>query len=128
MPTKVLLSIKPEFADKIFSGAKDYEFRRVLFRSKAVTTVVVYASSPVQRVIGEFDIGGILALDKQALWKKTGKRSGIDKIHFDEYFSDCETAYAIKVASPKLYKKPFHLNEVCNTERPPQSFMYLADT
>lgn len=49
---KVLMSIKPEFADKIFDGSKRYEFRRMIFKQPAVKKVVVYASAPVQMVIG----------------------------------------------------------------------------
>ena len=52
---KVLLSIKPEFADKIFNGTKKYEYRRSIFKKKEVKTVVVYASSPIQKIIGEFE-------------------------------------------------------------------------
>ena len=126
MQTKVLLSIKPVHADKIFSGAKRFEFRRVLFRSPAVETVVVYASSPIQRVIGEFSVRGILALSKKELWKRTSKQSGINKELFDEYFGDRQTAYAIEISSPVRYKKPMKLGQVCESGRPPQSFMYLA--
>ena len=57
---KVLLSIKPEYAEKIFEGTKKYEFRRSVFKNRNVKTVVVYASSPVQKVIGEFDIEHII--------------------------------------------------------------------
>jgi predicted transcriptional regulator len=32
---------------------KKYEFRKVVFKNPKVKTVVVYASSPVQKVIGE---------------------------------------------------------------------------
>ena len=53
---KVMISIKPEFADKIFTGIKKYEFRKVLFKNNDIDTVIVYASSPVQKVIGEFKI------------------------------------------------------------------------
>lgn len=60
---KVLLSIKPEFAFKIFEGKKKFEFRKVIFKNPNVKTVVVYASSPVQRVIGEFEIDDILSSD-----------------------------------------------------------------
>lgn len=42
---KVLLSIKPEFAEKIFSGEKKFEFRRSIFKDKTVKTVLVYASA-----------------------------------------------------------------------------------
>jgi predicted transcriptional regulator len=52
METSVLLSIKPEFADKIFCGLKRYEFRKVLFKNRNVKKIVVYASAPIRKVIG----------------------------------------------------------------------------
>jgi predicted transcriptional regulator len=68
---KVLLSIKPEFAEMIFSGSKRYEFRRSIFRNPDVKTIVVYASSPVQKVIGEFEIETIINAELENLWKQT---------------------------------------------------------
>jgi predicted transcriptional regulator len=38
---KVLLSIKPEFADKIFEGTKLFEFRRSIFKNEKIKKVVV---------------------------------------------------------------------------------------
>ena len=35
---KILLSIKPEFAEKIFSGSKKYEFRRRIFKAPGEKT------------------------------------------------------------------------------------------
>lgn len=125
MQTSVLLSIKPEFAEKIFSGLKRYEFRRVIFKSKTVSKVVVYASHPIKRVVGEFEIGGILALSRRQLWQHTREYSGIPKSYFDDYFADKETAYAIKIRDAKRYERPFALEYFCPSARPPQSFMYL---
>ena len=65
---KVVLSIKPEFAYKIFDGSKKFEFRKSIFKNEKVTSVIVYASSPVQQVIGEFEIEDILNYDLQTLW------------------------------------------------------------
>ena len=65
---KVLLSIKPEFVSKIFDGSKKYEYRKVLFKRKDITTVVIYASNPVKQVVGEFEIKAILSDDVDALW------------------------------------------------------------
>jgi len=126
MQTKVLLSIKPQFADQIFAGTKRYEFRRVIFRSDSVTKVVVYASSPVQRVIGEFRIAEILASDVKQLWNKTKSYAGIEKEHFDDYFDGRATAYAIKICNPLKYKKPAKLEHLFEFNRPPQSFRYLG--
>ena len=66
---KVLLSIKPEYAYKIFDGSKKYEFRRSVFKDTNVKTIVVYASSPVQKVIGEFEIDSILNESLDSLGK-----------------------------------------------------------
>lgn len=126
MQTKVLLSIKPQFADQIFAGTKRYEFRRVIFRSDSVTTVVVYASSPVQRVIGEFCIAEILASDVKELWNKTKSYAGMEKEHFDDYFDGRATAYAIKICNPLKYKEPAKLEQLFEFNRPPQSFRYLG--
>ncbi|OQW98197.1 MAG: hypothetical protein BWK74_05140 [Desulfobacteraceae bacterium A6] len=79
---KVLLSIKPEFAEMIFSGTKKYEFRRSVFKNPDVKTIVVYASSPVRKVIGEFEIGAIINDELAALWERTKKYAGINEDYF----------------------------------------------
>lgn len=121
---KVLLSIKPEFALKIFNGSKRYEYRRTIFKRSEVTTVVVYASKPIKKVIGEFDIGEILHEEPQALWVKTGDHAGITKKKFLEYFRKRTKGYAIKVKETRMYNTPIPLNKLM-VLCPPQSFTYL---
>ena len=53
---KILLSIKPEFVEKIISGEKKFEFRKSLPKRDGITTVVVYSTMPVGKVIGEFKV------------------------------------------------------------------------
>ena len=53
---KILLSIKPEFAEKILDGTKKFEFRRRVHTRPEVKSVIIYATMPVGRVIGEFSI------------------------------------------------------------------------
>lgn len=120
---KVLLSIKPEFANKIFSGTKKYEFRKSIFK-RDVDKIVVYASSPVQRVIGEFTIADIICEDTETLWQKTKKHSGITKDFYDEYFANKEMAFAIQVGIITLYSSPRMLADF-GINFAPQSFAYL---
>ena len=68
MPTRVLLSVKPQFAEAILAGKKTFEFRRAVFRRENVRTVVLYASSPTRKVVGEFIIDEVLSLHLDALW------------------------------------------------------------
>lgn len=121
---RVLLSIKPEFAFKIFEGTKKYEFRKVIFKRPNIKTVVVYASSPVQKVIGEFEIEDILSSSPENIWKKTKKTSGISEEFFNDYFIDKEIAHAIKIKDVKRYKTPLDLKKEFDVV-PPQSYTYL---
>lgn len=121
---KVLLSIKPEFAFKIFEGEKKFEFRRAIFKNPNVKTVIVYASSPIQRVIGEFEIDDILSFDPNEIWRQTKKHSGISEEFFYEYFANRAIAHAIKIKNPKKYKQPLNLKDNYNVV-PPQSYLYL---
>ncbi|MDX2468985.1 MAG: ASCH domain-containing protein [SAR324 cluster bacterium] len=124
MQTHVLLSIKPQFANLILSGEKKFEFRRAIFKSKSVQKVIVYASSPVQRVIGEFELDGILSDEKENLWKTTQEYSGIQKEFYDSYFAGKDVAHALKVKNVIRYEEPLMLQSF-SVERAPQSFQYL---
>ena len=123
---KILLSIKPEFAEKIFDGTKKYEFRRSIFKDTNVNTVVVYVSTPIKQVIGEFIIEKIIKEEISKLWKMTKKYSGIKEKYFLEYFQNKETGYAIKIKSAKKYRKTLSIIDDFNA-KPPQSFMYLKN-
>jgi len=121
---RVLLSIKPEFAEMIFAGTKKFEFRRSVFKNPAVKTVVVYASSPVQKVIGEFEIETIIKDEPEALWQQTSEYAGISRDFFFSYFSDKACGYAIQIKKTTRYDKALCLRTDFNAT-PPQSFMYL---
>lgn len=121
---RVLLSIKPEFAFQIFEGKKKFEFRKVIFKNPNVKTIVVYASSPVQRVIGEFDIDVIISSNPSEIWNKTKEYSGISEAYFNAYFEKREIAHAIKIKNTRMYKQPLHLKKNYNV-LPPQSYLYL---
>lgn len=121
---KVLLSIKPQFAIKIFDGTKKFEFRKSVFKNSNINTVIVYASSPMQKVIGEFTIDEIMEEEPEALWEMTKKHSGITKDFFDEYFFNRDRAFAIKVKDTTRYKEPKELRDF-DLNFAPQSFVYL---
>lgn len=121
---KVILSIKPEFAFKIFEGKKIYEFRKAIFKREGITKVIVYASAPISKVIGEFDIAEIIHDELERLWQETNLYSGIDEDYFYQYFAERETGYAIKIQQARLYE-----DELCIRQHfgltPPQSFAYV---
>ena len=120
---KVVLSIKPEFANKIFDGTKKFEFRKAIFKNDAIKTIIVYASSPVQKVIGEFEIEKIINDNIDSLWSLTQDHSGITEDYFYQYFANREDGFAIQIKNTKKYKQPKCLRADYNL-CPPQSFAY----
>lgn len=122
--TAVLLSIKPEFAEKIFNGTKGYEFRKSIFKRSDVRKIVVYASSPVKKVIGEFSIDKILSDTVDGIWKETHQKSGITKRFYQSYYENRNKAYAIKIGDTVRYKKYRDLKDY-NVMAAPQSFTYI---
>jgi predicted transcriptional regulator len=122
---KVLLSIKPEFANKIFNGEKKYEYRKSLFKNESIRVVVVYASSPISKVIGEFEIDDIIVDDLQGLWEKTEAYAGISRDYYYKYFGAKSKGYAIKIKNAIRYPSAENLKEKYNIT-PPQSFAYLS--
>lgn len=123
---KVLLSIKPEYAKKIFNGEKKYEYRRKLFKRTDINTVVVYVTKPVGKVIGEFEIDSVIEGNPNFIWEETKLYAGIDEKAYLDYFSERKTGFAIVIKSTKIYKKPLELVDLNpNIKYAPQSFMYL---
>ncbi len=122
---KILLSIKPEFAEKIFQGEKRFEFRKNIFKRADISKVVVYATMPVGKVIGEFDIDGVIEGTPKTVWAETKSHAGITSSFFAEYFTGRQRAFAIKVGDTRRYENPLSLSDLAEGLVAPQSYRYL---
>lgn len=122
-----LLSIKPEFAEKILSGRKVYEFRRTIFSDySAIDFVYIYSSSPDRRIVGGFTIQRIIEASPDELWDLFGDQSGMDdRERFMAYFDGAETGYAIQVDKTHRFQDPINPEDVFEEFVPPVSFYYL---
>lgn len=120
---KALLSIKPEFVEKIFSLEKKYEFRKVIFK-RHIDTVVIYSTMPEGKIVGEFRIENVLHDSIERIWEQTFEYAGISYEFFKKYFGDREEAYAIKIGEVKRYETPIDPKSVDESFIPPQSFCY----
>lgn len=121
---KVLLSIKPEYVEKILIGTKKFEYRKKLFKKSGVKSVVIYASSPIKRIVGEFEIEKIMSGDIDVIWGRTYKYGGITREYYQSYFGDSKIANAIQIGQVTIYCKPMLLSDY-NIRRAPQSFCYI---
>lgn len=125
---KVLLSIKPEFVEEIIEGRKKFEYRKSIFTRTDVSSVVVYATKPFGKVVGEFEIGSIIRDRPSNIWNETKNYSGISQKFFNEYFEGRDIGFAIPIKKFIKYDKPMELNSFNeNIKAAPQSFCYIEE-
>ncbi|MCW3789370.1 ASCH domain-containing protein [Plebeiibacterium sediminum] len=123
---KIILSIKPEFVERIFNGTKKFEFRRLIFKNSSVNKVVIYASAPISKVVGEFEIKSVHKKKLNELWAETSEFSGISKDYFFNYFKGKTEGYALEIKKVTRYNKQLCIKEEFGIV-PPQSFTYLRE-
>ena len=121
----ILMSIKPEYVDKIFSGEKKYEYRKRMCKEK-IDTIIVYSSSLIQKVVGELKIKQVLYDKKSIIWDKTNRYGGITKTKYDKYYENCDYAVAYEIEKAVLYNKPKDLKDY-NVRTAPQSYVYITN-
>lgn len=121
-----LLSIHPRYADEILAGRKRVEFRRRPL-PRDVTQVVIYATAPVARVVGAFQVEAIDSTTPSEAWQQYHQVGGIEQEAFDAYYDGTDTAHVIRIREVEPAKTPFALSEVDESLRPPQSFTYLRE-
>ena len=95
-----LFSIHPRYAHAILDGSKQVEFRRQGL-PEDVTHVVIYATSPVQQVVGMFEVGGINKMMPTRAWRLYSRVGGIEKSAFERYYSKYDYAFVIRVRNPQ---------------------------
>ncbi|WFR55400.1 hypothetical protein QA584_17515 [Anaerocolumna sp. AGMB13025] len=122
---KMLLSINPEHVINILQGNKTYEYRKILCKRK-VDTIVIYATCPVQKIVGEVEVLEAIEMDKEKLWKITEKKSGITKEFYDKYYEGKDTAVAYKLGEVIKYDEPHSLSDI-GIKMAPQSYMYISE-
>jgi len=120
---QILLSIHPEFVDKILKGEKKFEFRRVKAR-QLPDRIIMYSTSPVCKVIGEAEVEKIIVDKPELVWEETKNFSGINKDYYVEYYHDRTTAVAYKLKNVIKYDEPKELKDF-EVKVAPQSFVYV---
>lgn len=119
-----LMSIRPQFSEAILDGTKQVEFRKRRL-APDISKVLIYTTSPIQAVVGEFTVAGQVEGTPLEIWRRFRKVAGIDRASFFEYFADNEVAVGILIEDVIEYNSPRTLDQVGPGVRPPQSFMYL---
>lgn len=116
----LIISIKPEFVNKIISGEKKYEFRRRIYR-KEVEKIYIYQTLPNSGIIGYFTPGNIIKDAPENLWDNLKDVSGTSEEFLLSYFHDLNEGYAIEIKDLVIFDKPITDSNI----KAPQSYKYI---
>lgn len=108
----ILMSIKPVFANEILNGRKKFEVRAKIGGISSGDKIIIYASSPVRAIIGEFTAGKIIIGSGEEIWNYLiSNNYGITSLD-EPYIKPKRRVMAIEVKNPIRYGNPITLNEI----------------
>lgn len=119
----ILLSIKPEYVEKIFNGTKKDEYRKTKCKEK-VDKIIIYSTAPVMQVVGEAEVEEIIEDSPEKVWEQTKDYSGTTYEFFCEYYKGKDKAVAYKLKNVKKYEQTKSLKSF-GIEVAPQAFVYV---
>ena len=124
--SSALISIHPTYVEKILSGEKRLEFRRG-WASSSVDFLVIYATSPIQRIVAIAELGKVTRGSKTQLWKLArDKGGGISRRKLFAYLEGKKEGVALELLRKLRISDGINPRMVFGDEfHPPQSFRYL---
>lgn len=130
MPGKtLLLSLRPEFAEKVFAGTKKVELRRIWPKVAIDDWVLVYVSTPVKALVGAVQVALIMEANPSYLWKKVRHQAGLTRQQFDDYYAGALKGYGIFLNDTRTLPSPielYKLKRLWTDFHPPQCYRYLS--
>jgi predicted transcriptional regulator len=125
VPDRVaLMSVHPVYAEALVDGRKTVEFRKCLI-APDIRTVLVYATNPTKKVIGEFEVERVVTGTPEDIWTQFGARGLITAADFARYYAGRVRAVAILVDSYRRFANPVGLRQMNPVPAVPQNFSYL---
>lgn len=96
----ILLSIKPEYSNRIFNGTKNMSFANI--SQKNVDKIIVYSSSPEQQIIGEVTVTETLSLKPSLLWELTKRRRAFPERNSEHILKGAKMPTHINLVNSKI--------------------------
>ncbi|TMO53209.1 ASCH domain-containing protein [Pseudoalteromonas phenolica] len=126
---ELIISIKPHWVEKIFSGVKTVELRKTFCKKDIEgSNAIIYASAPVSAVVGVVKIKSVDVSDINGLWQTHKGSIGATKEQFFEYFNGKGSGVALTLVEPEKVNN-IELDELRKGCRfnPPVSWRYIKD-
>jgi len=125
----ILISLNAKYAESIFSGSKQVEFRRRIMHVEPGTTVWIYAKLPVGSIIGRVNIVSVHESSPANLWNRFESISGLTYNEFFDYFNGAKQGTALVIEKAERLNRHLSLEDIREIDdrfQPPQFFVRLT--
>jgi len=122
----VLLSIRPEYTEKLFSGEKRYEFRKRKPK-ESIGKALVYESRGSGLILGWFSVRTIHSGSPRDIWERCKDYGGIEEENYVRYCNGNKLIHALEVDQVVRFNPPIDPFDVVPDFKPPQDFAYVTD-
>ena len=124
----LLMSIKTKYANQIFTGTKEYEFRRKSIGKKNChKKIYIYSSGEEKAIIGYIIVDKILSGSLKKIQELTNNLNNYD---MEIYFKDCNVCHALHIGEYYKFIKPIKLKDIKNQYEQfvvPQFYRYIKE-
>lgn len=124
--TEIVLSIKPQHAEKIYAGVKKFELRKAL-PSRVPRKIYLYETEGTGAITGHIIIDRTLSGKPSLVWREI-EGKGIERDRYNKYYQEQTQACVYGIQHAVKYEEPLSLTALKQIFdfKPPQHFTYLS--
>jgi predicted transcriptional regulator len=116
-----VMSIKEEYGLNLLNGKSMWEYRRRKSKINVGDKIILYATAPNKKLIGEFIVGKVLIGTANDIWNKTKKDICYKKNEVVPYLESGDYPIAFQVSNPKKYIPEISTENIAGF-KPPMSY------
>lgn len=127
-----IISLKPRYADLILSGKKSVELRNRIVKLKPGTTIWIYATRPVGRIVAFAKVKAVDYGEPTLIWKQFKNNICIKKTEFNSYTEDKKRVSAVTLTRVRELTEALTetltldgIRGLTGAFQPPQFYAYL---
>ena len=120
----VLISIKHEYAAKIYAGTKIHELRKRAPHIPLGTLCLIYEPLPVGRVTGCFTYAGVRVFRVAHIEWSFLCQCQVSYNALQDYYNGMEFGYAWSIMDPRPFSPTYSLSTL-GLSLPPQSYQFI---
>lgn len=129
----LVISIHPKHAENIMNTRKTVEVRKKFSKKWVDHRVVIYATAPVNALLGEATIKNVTSGEPSSIWNLHKNYLGCTEEEFQDYSKSSSEVFAIEFGDVTPYRSSIPVSQLGSllgqdTElRPPQSYLSLEN-